>query len=159
MVKYVNPLALATKQHKADSKFEEALGLFSKPLEAAVNAIVPAQLKAAGAADKVVAGKVSSTRDNSSREDYSDYSTTSSSRGASAETAYGIHLKPSVNPNTNVSELGAKVDINPSTSVSGLVTNVDINPSTNVSELGANVDINIRDFVMDELLDTNLVNN
>jgi hypothetical protein len=83
MVKYVNPLALATKQHKADNKFEEALGLLSKPLEIAVNAIVPAKLtveaklKAAGAADKAVAGKVSSARDNyssSSREDYSAYS-------------------------------------------------------------------------------------
>ena len=81
MVKYVNPLALATKQHKADNKFEEALGFLSKPLEAAVNAIVPAQLKAAGAADKAVAGKVSSIRDNysSSREDYS----ASSTKGAS----------------------------------------------------------------------------
>jgi hypothetical protein len=44
MVKYVNPLALATKQHKADNKFEEALGLLSKPLEAADKAMVPAQL-------------------------------------------------------------------------------------------------------------------
>lgn len=90
MVKYVNPLALATKQHKADNKFEEALGFLSKPLEAAVNAIVPAKLsveaklKAAEAADKVIAGpssnsKVSSSRDNysSSREGHS-----ASSRGA-----------------------------------------------------------------------------
>lgn len=95
MVKYVNPVALATKQHQADDKFEEALGLLSKPLETAVaaNNIVPAQLsveaklKAAGAAaDKAVAGsslnsKVSSRdSDSSSREVYSDYS--SSSRGA-----------------------------------------------------------------------------
>jgi hypothetical protein len=90
MVKYVNPLALATKQHKADNKFEEALGLLSKPLEAAANAIVPAQLTVAAklkAADKAVVGsslnsKVSSGSSySSSREDYSaDYS--SSSRGA-----------------------------------------------------------------------------
>ena len=59
---------------------------------AAANNIVPAQLsvgaklKAAGAADKAVAGKVSSARDNyssSSREDYSAYS----DRGAAASVA------------------------------------------------------------------------
>ena len=121
-----------------------------------------AKLKAAEAAAKAAAGKVagvgssssssssSSYKAFSSRDGYSsssreDYSATSIplSRGAAVETAYGIPLKPSVNPNTNVSELGA---------------NVDINPSANVSELGAKVDVNIGDFVMDELLDTNLVN-
>ena len=92
MVKYVNPLALATKQHKADNKFEEALGFLSKPLEAAANAIAPAKLsveaklKAAGAAGKVVTGKVSSARDNSSREDYSSYSSSSSGAAVAGET-------------------------------------------------------------------------
>jgi hypothetical protein len=142
-----------------ESHMDALLGIRAKGTAVGANAIVPAQLKAGGAADKLVAGsnsKVSSARDNSSREGYSYHS--SSSRGASAETAYGIRLKPSVNPSTNVSELGASADINPSANVSELGANADINPSANVSELGAKVDVNIRDFIMDELLDTNLVN-
>jgi hypothetical protein len=159
-----------------ESHMDALLGIPARGTAVAANNIVPAQLsveaklKAAEAAAKAAAGKVagvgssSSSKASSSRDNYSssreDYSATSipSSRGAAAETAYGIRLKPSVNPSTNVSELGANADINPSTNVSELGANADINPSANVSELGAKVDVNIGDFVMDELLDTNLVN-
>jgi|LakMenEpi03Aug12_release.lakeMendotaPanAssembly.Ray.scaffolds.fasta_scaffold03980_20 hypothetical protein len=86
-----------------ESHMDALLGIPAKGTAVAANNIVPAQLsveaklKAAGAADKVAAAgkvavagsssnaKVSSARDNyssSSREDYSAYSTTSSSRGA-----------------------------------------------------------------------------
>ena len=75
-----------------ESHMDALLGIRAKGTDVAVNAIVPAKLsveaklKAAGAADKAVAGKVSSTRDNyssSSREDYSAYS----DRGAAASVA------------------------------------------------------------------------
>jgi hypothetical protein len=87
-----------------ESHMDALLGIPAKVTAVAANNIVPAQLSveaklkaAAGAADKVAAAgkvavagsssnaKVSSARDNyssSSREDYSAYSTTSSSRGA-----------------------------------------------------------------------------
>jgi hypothetical protein len=152
MVKYVNPLALATKQHKADNKFEEALGLLSKPLETAVNAIVPAQLKAAGAADKAVAGKVSSARDNSSREDYSSYS----DRGAAGSVAGVVktdHInvpQASAAVNKDIDELVAnQLDVNSNNGMNeAVVSSLDVDPSKDVN-----------DFVLDGLLDANLVQN
>jgi hypothetical protein len=143
------------------------LGVSAKGSDVAANNILPAQLtveaklKAAGAANRAMVGSGSNSSVSSSGDNYSslreDYS--ASSRGA-VETAYGSSLKPSANnPSINVSELGTKVDIDPSINISALGAKVNTNSSTNVSELGANVDLNSRDFTIDELLDTNLVNN
>jgi hypothetical protein len=145
MVKYVNPLALATKQHKADNKFEEALGFLSKPLEAAANAIAPAKLsveaklKAAGAAGKVVTGKVSSARDNSSREDYSSYSSSSSGAAVAGETRSNALIDKILE--------GALNDKDISSSAQDAITLSNINSSTQDAITLSNINSSTQDAV------------
>jgi hypothetical protein len=143
MVKYVNPLALATKQHKADNKFEEALGLLSKPLEAADKAMVPAQLSVEAklkAADKAVVGSSSNSKvssrsySSSSREDYSDYSSSSRGAAAAGETRNNALvdkvLEGALNDkdiNSSTQDAIALSNINPSTQDAIALSN--INPS------------------------------
>jgi hypothetical protein len=174
MVKYVNPLALATKQHKADNKFEEALGLLSKPLEAADKAMVPAQLSVEAklkAADKAVVGSSSNSKvssrsySSSSREDYSDYSSSSRGAAAAGETRNNALvdkvLEGALNDkdiNSSTQDAIALSNINPSTQDAIALSNINsstqdaialsnINPSTQDAIALSNINPSAQDEI------------